>query len=183
MVKNTLQVPDGINPFLYYDEHGAIEDLADILQAIRSLGFGNQYETDESYRKGLVYLLPADEFSNQASSLSGYYTRNTDQVRASAVYIPGHILFGFYPEEAIFGGGFAVLVDGANYTETRPVSTNFMLKNYIYTTSGKNVGIPGHVQIAFHRGYPLYPFSRQVHAFLEQIQNVNQQLQEKCVHS
>src|SRR5690606_22033458 len=97
-----------------------------------------------------------------------------ESLRASAIYVPGEVLFGFHPEERIRNGGYAVMIEEKGSVAVRPVAHNFMTENYRYEVNDAPVSPPMKVNLAFVTGHDLRDFSFPFAAFLNRIHKINE---------
>ncbi len=175
IISHACSVPKNVNAFEYIEENITLEEFASLITKLREKGFGNQYKTNEEYRESLNDLSIHDIESSETAK-SGFYQRNNERLRASSVYIPGEVLLGFHPEEKVQGGGFAVLLEQKGKIGIRPVSKEFMRKNYRHEINDTTVTPPAKVNLTFSIGHDLRDFSFQFSEFLEHVHEINQSI-------
>lgn len=169
IIENVIgQAPEGQPIWLHYEEAATIDDLADILTGLRKAGFSNQYQTTSKY------LESANALTAGATS-SGLFERDSDRERCSSIYIPGEIKLGYNPSEEITGGGFAVIILSKNGKEYRPVSSDFMEKNYRYNRT-KTPVVPSSNQILFKDWHPLQNVETEFEELLTKIAELNKNI-------
>lgn len=176
-VAAVMQVADGENPFTAFDECGTIEDLAEILDSVRAKGFGNQYNTSESYRSGLDDIPQLSDAAINADQISGFYAKPSDKTEATLRYVPGDVFLvgSGQAKEVITGGGFALYEDSKGTERYAPLSRAYAKLSMIFKRSSDAVDpLKQAAPLKFAGDHPLRDFSGVVGKFLNTISQINQ---------
>ncbi len=175
-VADVMHVPEGQNPFAYYDEHGTIEDLGAILDSLRAQGFGNQYDTSDSYRKKLETIEPIPDQSVNPEQVSGFYAKPADKTEATLRYIPGDVMLvgSGHAHEVINNGGFALYETSNGSERFAPLSRAYAKLSMIFKRSSDAVEPEKQAApLLFSGDHVLRDFSVPVAKFLNTVSGIN----------
>jgi hypothetical protein len=182
-VADIMHVPDGQNPFAYYDEHGAVEDLGAILDSLRAQGFGNQYDTSDSYRKKLETIEPLPDQPVNPEQVSGFYAKPADKTEATLRYVPGDVMLvgSGHAHEVINGGGFALYETSNGAERFAPLSRAYAKLSMIFKRSCDAVAPEKQAApLLFSGDHVLRDFSVPVAKFLNIVSQINRQYAPKA---
>jgi hypothetical protein len=128
-VSTIMQPAEDENPFKAFDERGTVVQLGAILTSLRNLGYSNQYNTDDTYRRSLASLPDAaGADANVDGKLSGFYEKPSQNVKASLLHLVGdfNMQTGGRANEIVRGNGYAlaeIAKDGQR--DRRPISADY----------------------------------------------------------
>lgn len=179
VVADVMAAPHDTDPFAVFDAKGTVEQLGQILTGLRNLGYSNQYNTDDAYRKTLAGIADTHGAEVNENKVSGFYEKPSQHIRAALLHLVGdfNMLSGGRAQEIVRGNGYALAEMGKDgLRDRRPISADYAhtfnsrVSDEPLDPANEMISLP-----SFKADHPLADFAESFNRFTARLAVINAQ--------